>query len=177
MRQPVRSGRARIPAEWRHAIMLPWYRRAAIIAVAGAATREAAADVLAGHLPMVSVPEPGPDLDFGPEDVPDPDDDGGPDPAAVLEDSGHAEDTESARRIARALGSFRSGKGTRELLTARAINPTQPAVYAWRRAAPGEYVYRLWPNGDCRAAAVFGQEQVPARSGHVRPRLTARRYT
>jgi hypothetical protein len=166
MKQPVRAGKARLPVEWRHALMLPWYRRAAIVAVAGATTREDAADVLAGHLPLVTAPDPDLDMNTGPEDSPDPGDDG----------PEHAEDTETARRIARSLGSWRSGPGLKELLTGRAINPVQPAVYAWRKASPGEYVYRLWPDGSCTCAAIFGQENIPARSGQMRPRLTARRY-
>jgi hypothetical protein len=176
MKQPVRAGKARIPAEWRHALMLPWYQRAAIIAVAGAATREDAADVLAGHLPLVSAPDPGVDLDMDPETVPGPDipGDDGPEHA---EDTEHTEDTETARRIARSLGSWRAGPGLKELLTGRAINPVQPAVYAWRKASPGEYVYRLWPDGSCTCAAIFSQENILARSGQPRPRLTARRYT
>lgn len=183
MKQPVRSGRAWIPREWRQAIQVHPLRRSAFVVVTGAWNRDEAADVLAGHLPMLPAAlggafpgaagePPGP----FPEDD---DYDGEDDAYGELPDTDpdHVEDTESARRIARRLSAFRGRRGpVRELVIARAIDVNRPGVYVWRRATPNEPVYRLYPDGGRDAVAAFGQVQEATRSGHLRPRLVAHRY-
>jgi hypothetical protein len=152
----IRSGRSWVPPEWRQALELPFWRGSAIVAVTGVRTREEAADVLAGHLPMIE-----PDTR-----------DGGDDDLALEE----AEDTGSAARIARRLSRWRMANGVRELVTARIIHPHYPAVYAWRRAAAGETAYRIWPDGSLTLVSVFHEIQQPARDGQTRTHLTATRF-
>jgi hypothetical protein len=193
MKQPVRTGRTWIPREWRQAIRVSPWRRSAIIAVTGAWSHAEAVDVLAGHLPMIPAAllddstapaaasaEPVSTAD-GTASDPDHDDFGDDLADAEAEDPEHAEDARSARRIAHRLSprlsSIRNGRGTRELITVRAIHPARPAVYAWRRTAPGEAAYRLYPDGGCDLVGVFAQVQELARSGQPRPRLIAHRYT
>ncbi len=163
MRQPIRSGRAWIPREWRQATGVPPWRRSAIVAVTGVRTRDDAIAVLSGHLPLVPAWPEGAAGDYE-EHV------------GVPAGESRVDDIDGARRVARRLSSVRAGRGVRQLLDAHAIIPGQPAVYAWRRAAPRETAYQLFPDGSTAAIAVFAETQETTRSGQLRPRLIAYRH-
>jgi hypothetical protein len=156
MKTHVRSGRVKVPAEWRQAMQLPFWQRSVTLAVTGTTSRAELTDILAGHLPLTT-PQPDPG-----GQVP-----GGAEPA---------EDTRLAARIARRLGRWRNARGVRELIEARAIHPGIPAVYGWPRPAAGTPAYRIWPDGSLTLIGVFGHDTVPARDGQPRHRLTASRF-
>jgi hypothetical protein len=170
MKKTYRAGRSWIPAEWRKPVKVPRLRRTAMVLVTGVTDRHDAADVLAAHLPIVPVDALGPD---------------DPRRAALAGDDAddealeHVEDTDAAWRIASRISRFawiRTPDGVRQLVSARAVNPGKPAVYAWRRTAHGQDVYRIWHDGTCEPVATFARSQKPAPSGHMRPCLIAQRY-
>lgn len=170
MKKTYRAGRSWIPAEWRKPVRVPRMRRTAMVLVTGVTDRRDAADVLAAHLPIVPVDALDPD-DLRLADLADDD--------ADDEAPGHVEDADAARRIAGRISRFawiRTPDGVRQLVSARAVNPGKPAVYAWRRTASGQDVYRIWHDGTCEPVATFVRTQKQAPSGHMRPYLTAQRY-
>jgi hypothetical protein len=178
MKKTYRAGRSWIPAEWRQQVRVPRMRRTAMVLVTGVTDRHDAADVLAAHLPIVPVDALDPDdprraaLADGPGGGEDADDE-------TTEAAGHVEDTDAARRIASRISRLawiRTPDGVRQLVNARAVNPGKPAVYAWRRTAHGQDVYRIWHDGTCELVATFTRSQKLSPSGHMRPYLTAQRY-
>lgn len=194
MRAAIRSGRCPVPPEWRDPLGLRFWQRSAIIAVTGAPGRSDALDILCGHLPLIghklednsgtpTVPGTGP----GPQ-LPGSEQLGSPADLDALEadglglpgwDSHEAgpgrEDEETARRMARRLSRAWPAKGVRALVKAGFIPAHQPAVYAWRRTANGEHVYRIWPDGSFTPIAVLRHIQVPDRHGQLRTQLAAGR--
>jgi hypothetical protein len=173
MRQPIRSGKARIPADWRRQIGLPRWRRKAFIALTGVHTRDEAIVLLAAHLPLI--PADPDEAEAGNWDY---EYDETPDDVDELDGEDGFEDADSARRIGRSLSARRHAPGVEALLAARVISPHRTAVYAWRSAGDGEAAYRLWPDGATRAVAVFNETKVPSLDGRPpRTRLTAHRYT
>jgi hypothetical protein len=167
-RLPIRGGRVWVPVEWRDVVGVR-FRHSAIVAVTGVRNRNEAAAVLEGHLPRVPLALFGPIADDAPAD----------DADAVYapgDDDGHTDDVEGAARIAKRLHPGR-GEGLRELVAAQMLPPTTAAVYVWRRAAPNELVYRLYPTGEHTIVASFTTTQRKSRSGHMRPALAAQRYS
>jgi hypothetical protein len=178
MKKTYRAGRSWIPVEWRQPLRVSRMRRTALVLVTGVTDRHDAADVLAAHLPIVPIDLLDPD-DLRRVAFPDRDDreDEDDDTPEVPE---HVEDIDTARRMAGRISRFASihtPDGVRQLVAARAVNPGKAAVYAWRRTAPGQNVYRIYHDGTCDPVAAFARSQKLAPSGQMRPCLIAQRYT
>lgn len=193
MRPAVYSGRCMVPPEWRSPLGLRFWQRTAIIAVTGAAGKDAAFGILCAHLPLIArddgadgeaVPvgalageprtehtQPYPGTLGGAYGMPAAAPAGSEDGMAI---GGIAEDTETARRMARRLHRLWPARGVRELARAGFIPPHLPAVYAWRRFAHGEHVYLIWPEGPFTPVAMFRTVQMHVR-GQMRDQLVAAR--
>jgi hypothetical protein len=151
MRPRIRSGRCWVPPEWRGPLDLRMLQHSALVAVAGVRGRDDASQLLAAHLPLLA---PGEDADGDPEPAP---------------------DTDGARRMARRLSRIFPAAGLRELATAGYLPHHIPAVYAWRAARHGEYVFRISPDGTFAPVAVFRVTRVQGPAGQWDSQLVASR--
>lgn len=151
MKTQIRSGRCRVPPEWRDPLNLRFYQRTAFVAVSGVTSAAQVRELLADHLPLLP---PG-------EDEP--------------QDLEPVRDDTNARRMARRLSRAFPARGTRELASSGFIPRHTPGVYAWREPRHGGQVFRVGPDGAFALVAVFRDSQVESKPGQWGYQLTASR--
>jgi len=111
----------------------PW-QKTAVVMVTGAAGRRRAAEILCAHVPLLPA--------------------GGDPDGRVHRDAKPAR--QMVHRMARVLPYIPDATGAARLMQQHGVvQAGEAGVYVWRRAAPGERVYRAGKNGQLNLVAMF----------------------